>query len=61
MSTLPPQIENAVLKVDAFMGKYPLICQDGAFWRSFRFRRYFLRALLKKLCHLEMRSQIDER
>ena len=30
MSSLPPQIETAIVKVDAFMGKYPLICQDGA-------------------------------
>lgn len=28
MSSLPPQIEKAISKVDTFMGKYPLICQD---------------------------------
>ena len=31
MSTLPPQIEKAISKVDTFMAKYPLICQDGTF------------------------------
>mmetsp|Transcript_24333 Transcript_24333/g.55820 ORF Transcript_24333/g.55820 Transcript_24333/m.55820 type:complete len:88 (-) Transcript_24333:620-883(-) len=49
MTTLPPQVEQVVAKVDAFMAKYPQVTQYGELSSTVKFCIFYLLLEVKNL------------